>query len=273
MKPDDKHPPETAADVTGWSALRAHTAARIGLGRIGASQSTGDVLRFALAHAQARDAVAQALDTNALAQQLTSAGWQCFAVPSAAPDRAVYLRRPDLGRRLGARARQALNTAAQATTATGPVHIAFVVADGLSAQAVQVQAGALLAAVRDRLPVTWTYAPVALATQARVALGDEVGQGLGADLVVVLIGERPGLSSPDSMGAYLTYQPVVGLPDSRRNCVSNIRPAGLAIEAGAKRLAWLMQAAVQRRLSGVMLKDGSEPQPVSTDPPPSLPAD
>lgn len=235
-----------------WAALRAHTPARIALGRTGASLPTAEVLRFAAAHAQARDAVHQALDTDALATTLQADGWAVHPLTSAAADRATYLRRPDLGRRLAAASAQMLQA-----LALPPPDLALVLADGLSAAAAQQHGVALLAHLRMALAGALRLSPVFIATQARVALGDEVGELTSARAVLVLLGERPGLSSPDSLGAYLTFAPRVGRLDAERNCVSNIRPAGLAPELAAARLAWLVQEALRLRLTGVGLKDNS----------------
>jgi ethanolamine ammonia-lyase small subunit len=238
-----------------WGPLRAHTPARIALGRTGASLPTAEVLRFAAAHAQARDAVHQALDTDALMTALRADGWAVHSVTSAAADRATYLRRPDLGRRLATASAQSLQ--ALQAPALPPPDLALVLADGLSAAAAQQHGVAVLAHLRTALAGALRLSPVFLATQARVALGDEVGELLGARAVLVLLGERPGLSSPDSLGAYLTFAPRLGRSDAERNCVSNIRPAGLAPAPAAARLAWLVREALRLRLTGVALKDGS----------------
>lgn len=235
-----------------WAELRRHTPARIALGRAGAALPTHEVLRFAAAHAQARDAVHVALDVPALQADLARAGWSSVAVHSRAPDRQTYLRRPDWGRRLAPDSADLLQA-----TATGPVDLAIVLGDGLSAVAVQQHALPLLQALHTALAGRLTLAPAVIATQARVALGDEVGALLQARLVLVLLGERPGLSSPDSLGAYLTHAPQVGCHDAQRNCVSNIRPAGLPPVVAAQRLAWLATEALRRRLTGVRLKDDS----------------
>ena len=175
-----------------------------------------------------------------------------MAVRSRAPDRAAYLRRPDWGRQLDAASADRLQA-----LAVGPVDLAVVVADGLSALAAQRHAPTLLAALSTALAGGLTLAPLVIATQARVALGDEIGALLQARLVLVLLGERPGLSSTDSLGAYLTHAPQIGCSDAQRNCVSNIRPAGLAPEAAAQRIAWLLREALRRRTSGIALKDDS----------------
>jgi ethanolamine ammonia-lyase small subunit len=235
-----------------WAELRRHTPARIALGRAGGSLPTGEVLRFAAAHAQARDAVHVALDVPALLAALQADGWPSLTVHSRAPTRETYLRRPDWGRRL------APEPAAQLPSqATGPVDLVIVLGDGLSALAVQRHALPLLRALRSALAGTLSLAPVVVATQARVALADEVGELLQGRMALVLLGERPGLSSPDSLGAYLTHAPRVGCHDAQRNCVSNIRPEGLAPEAAAHRLAWLAREALRRRVTGIGLKDDS----------------
>jgi ethanolamine ammonia-lyase small subunit len=250
-----------------WAALRAHTAARIALGRAGVSLPTAEWLRFAQAHALARDAVQAPFDSAALSKQLVLQGFDCTLVESAAPDRATYLRRPDLGRRLSPRCAALLaNGPPAAGTETGGAHrggVAVVVADGLSAQAVQRHALPLLLDLRARLEAPATAAamklgPVLLAHQARVALGDEIGGLLQSRAVLVLIGERPGLSSPDSLGAYLTWAPQPGRSDAERNCVSNIRPEGLPCAAAAHKIAWLLGAAQRLGGTGVALKDESD---------------
>jgi ethanolamine ammonia-lyase small subunit len=243
-----------------WQALRRFTAARIALGHAGVSQPTAAQLDFQLAHARARDAVHTALDCEALARDIAAA-WPeagpCLMLHSAAEDRNTYLQRPDLGRRLDEPSRALLAS----RRATSP-DLAFVVADGLSSLAVAQHAAPFLAALRERLPAQspdapWSPAPVSIVRQGRVAVGDEVGELLGAKLVVVLIGERPGLSSPDSMGLYITWAPAVGLTDERRNCISNVRPAGLRYGEAAARLVYLLTEAQRRGLTGVGLKDES----------------
>lgn len=234
-----------------WADLRRHTPARIALGRAGSSLPTAEVLRFAAAHAQARDAVQVPLDVPALAEALRAEGWQPLLVHSRAPDRESYLRRPDWGRRLDAAGAAALQAAAR------PVDLAVVLGDGLSAVAVQRHALPVLQALREALAGALTLAPPVVARQARVALGDEIGQLLQARLVLVLLGERPGLSSPDSLGAYLTHDPQVGRHDAQRNCVSNIRPEGLPPVVAARRLAWLVRESLRRRTTGIGLKDDS----------------
>ncbi|RTL44204.1 MAG: ethanolamine ammonia-lyase subunit EutC [Burkholderiales bacterium] len=242
-------PPVTAQP---WAGLRAHTAARIGLGRAGASLPTAAHLAFQQAHADARDAVHLPLDAAPLLAGLRALGEAPVAVASRALDRSTYLQRPDLGRRLSEASVQAL-----AALAAAPVDLAFVLADGLSALALQRQALPLFQALRERLVAQggWTWAPPVLATQARVALGDEVGALLQARCVLVLIGERPGLSAPDSLGVYFTWAPRVGRVDAERNCLSNVRPEGMPHDAAAAKLHSLLTEARRRQLTGVNLKD------------------
>lgn len=237
-----------------WEQLRCHTRARIALGRAGVSLPTREVLNFSLAHAQARDAVHLPLDVEALAGALDAQGFSPRQVHSAAPDRAAYLRRPDWGRRLDAASRAAL---AAARPAGAVPELVILLADGLSALAVSRHAPPLLAALGAHLP-DLAAAPLVIARQGRVALGDEVGELLGAALVLVLIGERPGLSSPDSLGIYLTWAPRVGCNDAGRNCISNVRPEGLPYAQAAWKLAYLINGARRLGCTGVRLKDDSD---------------
>lgn len=246
---------DTPVTPDAWSALRRLTPARIALGRAGTALPTTEVLAFGLAHARARDAVLRPLDVDALVAALASDGRTTLRAASAAPDRATYLVRPDLGRRLDTASAARLGAAG---ASAGSVDLACVVADGLSAIAVARHAPPLLAALVLRLPAAWTLAPIVVATQARVALGDEIGALLRARLVIVLIGERPGLSAPDSLGVYLTWAPAVGRTDAERNCVSNVRPAGLPYERAAHTVAWLAREACRFERSGVELKDASD---------------
>lgn len=240
-----------------WMALRRHTPARIALGRAGHSLPTAELLQFAAAHAQARDAVHVPLDTAALYRALQALGFDALQVASQAASRPEYLRRPDLGRRVNAADLQRLRDAAERL---GPVDLAVVLGDGLSAPAVQQHAVATLAALRDALaaaPVPLRWAPVVVATQARVALADDVGAAWQAGAALILLGERPGLSAADSLGAYLTFAPRPGRSDAERNCVSNIRPGGLPPAQAGRRLAWLASECLRRRVSGIALKDDS----------------
>lgn len=236
-----------------WVELRRLTPARIGLGRAGPALPTREVLAFALDHARARDAVHLPFDAAAVARQVEALGLTTTTVASAARDRATYLRRPDLGRRLAPGERERL----QASPSRGR-DVAIVIADGLSSAAVHAHAIPVIAALAPRLSEAGlSLAAVVLAHQARVALGDAIGEALGARIVVLLVGERPGLSSPDSLGAYVTFDPRIGRSDAERNCVSNIRPAGLAYADAAHRIAWLVSAALKLGATGVALKDDS----------------
>lgn len=238
---------------TAWLNLRRFTEARIGLGRAGSALPIREVLRFAMAHAQARDAVTTPIDWAPIEATLGSAALSTIRVESAAPDRDTYLRRPDLGRRLSASSRQQL-----ADAAGGSPDLLILVADGLSSTGVAANA---IEVIKRLLPFVrqngWSLAPVVLASQGRVALGDDAGEVLGARAVLVLIGERPGLSSPDSLGAYLTFAPRVGRKDGERNCVSNIRAGGLGADEAAFKINWLLREAFRRGLTGVALKDES----------------
>jgi ethanolamine ammonia-lyase small subunit len=233
--------PLAASDLL--QRLRRATPARVGLGRAGQGLPTAPMLAFQLAHARAIDAVHAELDLARMTEALAGA---CLCVDSAAPDRASYLRNPGLGRCLGA---------GSPALPRGDYDLAIVVADGLSATAVHAHGADVVRALTARLD-DWSLAPIVLARQARVALGDPIGEALGARCVVVLIGERPGLSAADSLSAYITWAPRPGRRDSERNCVSNIRaPDGLAPEAAADKIAWLLREARRLGLTGVALKD------------------
>lgn len=234
-----------------WAALRAFTQARIGLGRTGSSVPLRESLAFRLAHAHARDAVYSVLETARLAAELRSLGLPVCQVRSRAADRQQYLQRPDWGRQLPGEAVAHLREYAPVAA-----DVAFILADGLSATAVNQHALPLLRLLVPRLQQAgFRLAPITLAEQARVAISDEIGVALHARLALILLGERPGLSSPDSLGAYLTYAPRPGLTDEARNCVSNIRPEGLPAPAAADKLFYLIQEALRRQLTGVQLKD------------------
>lgn len=236
-----------------WANLKAYTRARIALGRAGSSIPTDEILRFGYAHAAARDAVHVPLDTAALEQQLHQAGFETLQVQSAAPDRHTYLLRPDLGRKL--------NDVSASLLAAYPQKVfdlLLLVGDGLSSLAVKNHARPVLEEICRIAPSTWKIAPVVIATQARVALTDEVGTLLKARVVLMLVGERPGLTSPDSLGIYLTYEPRAGRQDSERNCISNVRPEGLGYHAAARKAVWLAGEAMSLRLSGIGLKDQSD---------------
>ncbi|MDX2308438.1 MAG: ethanolamine ammonia-lyase subunit EutC [Hyphomicrobium sp.] len=242
-----------------WAHLRRLTPARIALGRSGISIPTSEHLAFQLAHARARNAVHHALDFAGLETRLASAWGPVWRVASGAPDRATYLQRPDLGRRLAPKSAEQLRS-----IASGPYDVAVVICDGLSAFAIERNIAPFLTAFLPLVEKSgWTRAPLILAEQGRVALGDEIGEILKARLMVMLIGERPGLSSPDSLGVYLTYGPKVGLTDADRNCISNVRTEGLTYDEAAYKLHYLASEALRRELSGVNLKDDAEALPKS----------
>jgi ethanolamine ammonia-lyase small subunit len=228
--------------ITRWSDLRRFTQARVGLGRAGNAVPTAAHLDFQEAHAAARDAVWSALDVEALRAELGPVP----VLHSEAEDRRTYLLRPDLGRRLRAADRESLPR-------TGSTVI--VVADGLCASGVQRQAAAMVRA----LEAEW---PVVIVQQARVAIGDDIGEAMGAEAVVVLIGERPGLSAQDSMGIYLTWQPRRGRTDAERNCISNIRPGGISLRDAAAKVHWLLRGARALGATGVALKDDMTAAPL-----------
>lgn len=226
------------------------TMARVGLERAGNSLATREILALQLAHAQARDAVAMTLDVHNLKLEGEALGWQVQLLSSAAADRTIYLRRPDRGRSLSEESRSRLASGAR------EIDLAVVVADGLSALAVQRHALPLMERLAPQLnDAGWTRSPLLVVERGRVAIGDEIGQRLNASLVLVLIGERPGLSSPDSLGAYLTWHPAPGRTDAERNCISNIRPEGLGYGPAAHRIFALLTASRARQLTGVALKE------------------
>jgi len=241
------------ANTDGWARLRSHTTARIALGRAGASLPTSEVLNFGLAHAQAKDAVHLAFRADAVGDIVQAMGFETLLVESAAPSRESYLRRPDLGRRLSDDSRVKL----QVHRSQG-ADIGIVIGDGLSATAIHQNVEPLLRALMPMLGArNLSVSPVSIARNARVALADEVGVALGVRAVLMLIGERPGLSSPDSIGAYLTFEPRVGKNDADRNCVSNIRPRGLSFGEASHKLVWLIEEAFRLQATGVQLKDNS----------------
>lgn len=236
-----------------WAEWRSVTPARLALGRAGAGMPTDEVLRFGWAHAMARDAIHAALDVPKLEAALHAQGWTTAHVRSHAPDRTTYLRRPDLGR--------AIDPDEIAKLRAEPIlpsDVCIVIGDGLSSLAVDRHAAPLLAALKPLLAEELKRAPVVIATQARVALADEIAELLKAKLSIMLIGERPGLSSPDSLGIYITHAPFKGRNDAGRNCISNVRPEGLSYASAAFKLAWLVREAMGRGLTGVDLKDESD---------------
>ncbi|NWA02848.1 ethanolamine ammonia-lyase subunit EutC [Pseudomonas gingeri] len=247
-----------------WLELRRLTPARIALGRTGTSLPTSAQLDFQFAHAQARDAVHLPFDPAGLGAQLAERGRDTLLLHSAADDRHSYLQRPDLGRKLNSASAQQLREHAQANP--GGVDLAIVVADGLSALAVHRHTAPFLARLEEQIAAEgWSLSPVILVEQGRVAVADEVGELLGAKMVVILIGERPGLSSPDSLGLYFTYNPKIGLTDAYRNCISNVRLEGMSYGMAAHKLLYLMKEACRRQLSGVNLKDEAQVQTLESE--------
>jgi len=233
-----------------------HTSARIGLPRAGATIATSEHLAFQLAHAEARDAVSDVIDVATLVQGLTARGLHSVTLKTAAPDRRTYLTRPDLGRRLADGSQPKLEICGLG------FDLAVVIADGLSARAPMAHALPFLdQALPPLRAVGWTFAPVAVVEQGRVAIGDEIGRMLQASLVAVVIGERPGLTSPDSLGVYLTWAPRPGLQDATRNCLSNIRPQGMTYREAAQRFVFLCIEAKRRQLTGIALKDETSARP------------
>ncbi|KPZ52366.1 MULTISPECIES: ethanolamine ammonia-lyase subunit EutC [Pseudoalteromonas] len=248
-----------------WRDLRRFTDARIGLGRAGISLPTSEMLAFQLSHAQARDAVNFPLDIDEMTKSLSTINGLCdlgkpLNVQSEAADRVTYLQRPDLGRKLNEAGRNTLLNTMQ-SSAQAQYDLAIVVVDGLSSLAVQKNAAPFITELLKQLPTEpspYKIAPITLVMQGRVAIGDDIGELLNAQVVMVLIGERPGLSSPDSLGLYLTWAPKTGLNDACRNCISNIRPAGLSYFEAARRAVYLLQEAKKCGLTGVNLKDRTQ---------------
>jgi len=234
-----------------WESLKAFTKARIALGRTGIATPLKEVLDFRMCHAHARDAVYSILKVDELTGSLQQFQMQIVFASSKANDRATYLQRPDLGRKLSDASANNLKN-----ETSYPADIAIVIADGLSATAINEHA---VHVVKKLIPLlkqsVLTIAPLVIVEQGRVAIADEVGSILQAKLSLILIGERPGLSSPDSMGAYITYQPSPGKTDESRNCISNIRPEGLGYDLAAEKIAKLIKASLQLKLSGIKLKD------------------
>jgi ethanolamine ammonia-lyase small subunit len=245
---------EPAAPSRSIGDLKTLTPARVALGRSGASLPTSALLGFTLDHARARDAVHAAFDAPALMAGLGELGLRATGVTSRAKTRGEYLGRPDLGRRLEPDSAQRLAELAD----IAPGRLAIVVGDGLSPIAVHAHALGLMRELLPRLAAAAIeIGPVVVATGARVALGDEIGEILRASMVAVLIGERPGLSAPDSLGAYLTFAPKIGRTDADRNCVSNIHRAGLSYDEAAFKITWLIGEGLARNVTGVALKDES----------------
>ncbi|GAB2196977.1 ethanolamine ammonia-lyase subunit EutC [Sessilibacter sp. MAH4] len=248
-----------------WKTLRQFTDARIGLGRSGVSVPTQELLEFQLAHARARDAVHLPLNFDALTNELAKTSEQFSILNSASPikvhsqaiDRMTYLQRPDLGRKLDEESRLALQGKEETLK---PYDLALVVADGLSATAIEKNANEFIQELAVLLSSTnepWQLAPIVLVEQGRVAIADEIGALLNARATLIMIGERPGLSSPDSLGLYLTWAPEPGLKDDRRNCISNVRKAGLSHRDAAQKTLYLLTEAKRLNVSGVAIKDRS----------------
>jgi ethanolamine ammonia-lyase small subunit len=237
-----------------WQELRQYTPARIALGHAGSSVPTRELLAFQLAHARARDAVHAQLDIPALENQLRRFALSLLRLRSQATTRHTYLQRPDWGRRLDEASRKIL-----AEYAAPPNDISLVIADGLSALAIEKNIEPVFSELIPALTrASYRLAPLTIVEGGRVAIGDEIGQLLNSQLVIIFIGERPGLSSPDSLGIYLTYGPAVGLTDERRNCISNVRPEGLPYAFAAGKLMYLVEESLRRKLSGVPLKDETD---------------
>jgi len=252
------NPAQSAAPATkspsSLADLRALTPARVALGRTAASLPTRALLDFTLDHARARDAVHVGFDAEVIVTGVAELGFAVSCVESRAPTRRDYLSGPDLGRRLAPQAAARL-----AAEAGAGAEIVIVIGDGLSSKAVQTHALAVLKRLASRLGAAGiTLGRTVVAAGARVALGDEIGAILKARMVVMLIGERPGLSAPDSLGAYLTFAPSIGRTDAERNCVSNIHRAGLSHDEAAAKIAWLAREGLARQVTGVALKDESD---------------
>jgi ethanolamine ammonia-lyase small subunit len=257
LKSADDLPP---APLSLSSRLRALTPARVGLARTGISQETRDLLDFQRCHAQARDAVHSRLEAATLVATLAAlTGTEVLHLHSGAKDRATYLQRPDRGRTLNEASQVELAKHKPTIRQEVRPRVSVIVADGLSALAVERHAAPLIAQLLPLLhshePHGWQLAPMCVVEQGRVAIGDEIGQWLGAQISIVLIGERPGLSSPDSLGAYITWEPHPGRTDAERNCISNIRGQGLSYAQAASQLGYYLTQARRLQLTGIALKE------------------
>lgn len=240
-----------------WCELRHHTDARIGLGRTGISQTTRTHLQFQLDHANARDAIHIPLDIDLIITNLTECGLASILLNSKAKNRTIYLQRPDFGRRLNSESRNTIQMSKPELNRK--IDVVIAIADGLSSTAVHKHAVKLAHEISKKIDKQgMNLAPICIVSQGRVAIGDEVGELFNADVMIMIIGERPGLSAPDSLGIYYTYKPALGLTDVNRNCISNIRPAGISIEGAASKLLWLIIESLKRGVSGVNLKDQSD---------------
>ncbi len=264
---------DSAVTDNPWESLRKFTDARIGLGRSGVSVPTKHLLDFQLAHARAQDAVHSPLQTEQLIDNLVQQSWCPAGLPfqlhSQAEHRAEYLQRPDLGRRLNSGSQQILQDHQHPKAAQGERYdLAIAIVDGLSARAIEDNCLPFLAQLVPLLTghkQPWKIAPLAIVEQGRVAVGDHVGELLNARCVLVLVGERPGLSSPDSLGLYLTWNPKVGHTDALRNCISNVRPAGYRFPEAARKALYLLNEARHLEISGVNLKDRSDDSALEQD--------
>ena len=237
-----------------WSDLKRFTDARIALGRTGCSVLTDDYLQFSLAHALARDTIYMPFESDKVGERLHGLGLDTLEVSSRATSRSVFLRQPDMGRRLIDESRKRLTDMNYKGA-----DVLLVIGDGLSSKAVNKQAVPLISRFlpyMDELGLS--VGPVVMAHESRVALGDDIAECLHCGLVAILIGERPGLSSPDSLGVYITYKPFAGRLESERNCISNIRPEGLNYDRAAFKMAWLIEAAYDMGKTGTALKDRSD---------------
>jgi ethanolamine ammonia-lyase small subunit len=254
-----------------WNRLRTHTSARIALGRSGGSIPTAARLDFQLSHARARDAVRSEFDAEAFAGRLANIGCQVLAVHSAARDRGEYLRRPDLGRRLSSNSRHLLEEFSVMSDSSA-FDLVVIVTDGLSARAIEANAAPLISAfIKNVSSSGWSLGPIIAASLGRVALQDEIGELLRARVTLMLIGERPGLGTAESLGAYFTYSPRIGRRDAERNCISNVHSGGLSPEAAAEKLHLLITKAFSLQLSGVALKDDTEKSLIPSPPSVGLP--
>jgi ethanolamine ammonia-lyase small subunit len=247
----------SSVDASLWNRLRRFTDARIGLGRTGISLTTQEQLKFQLDHANARDAIHIPFDTVAMTQELSAESLSSMSLHSQADNRAVYLQRPDLGRRLNSMSVEIIQQ--YKNQGRADIDVAVIIADGLSSTAVHRHSVSLAKKIIVNLHSQgMNVAPVCTVSQGRVAIGDEIGELFNAKMTILLIGERPGLSSPDSLGIYYTYQPKLGLTDASRNCLSNIRPAGMKSDEALSKLMWLVKESMLRGGSGVGLKDESD---------------
>lgn len=262
LVPLDNYQPQQHQDL--WENLKKFTDARIAIGRAGCSIPTQELLKFQLAHAEAQDAVHQPLDVDLMVSDFKEQNLDSLSVHSQVQDKQEYLKRPDLGRLLSEESYRGL----QAFKADNPqsYDVCIVVGDGLSARAIEENAAPFIQHLMHHIQAeNWHVAPIVIATGSRVALGDQVAECLQAPMLVMLIGERPGLSSPDSMGIYYTWKATTGTFDAKRNCISNVRPAGLSIPIATQRLMSLMRSSKKLGYSGVDLKDEHEVVSLDTE--------